>query len=222
MVALVPGISQRTKVFDIPPAKAAASPLWLNPTTVSQTASPQQEGNLRDHTHVILQKKKKNSRACHVFFHSSTLVYWRLAPCSCPTCSHQLHLPERQSPRIRSKLVRLFHLGTPSHSSPHPSDPTPPAWMSTDASGPDLERGRFWQFNCNGIQHCHAELQDFLHRHQKSSVTLFTSDTHQSWLHPQVWIGDEVVPLKRNLKILGIKLNTYISLSALMSAIESS
>ena len=26
--------------------------------------------------------------------------------------------------------------------------------------------GRFLQFNCNGIVHCHAELQDFLHRHQ--------------------------------------------------------
>ena len=32
--------------------------------------------------------------------------------------------------------------------------------------GPALERGRFPQFNCNGILHCHAELLDFLHRHQ--------------------------------------------------------
>ena len=29
-----------------------------------------------------------------------------------------------------------------------------------------LRGGRFLQFNCNGIQHCQIELQDFLHHHQ--------------------------------------------------------
>ena len=46
---------------------------------------------------------------------------------------------------------------------------------------------------------------------QKSSVTLFTSDTHQSWLHPQVQIGDEVASLKRTPKILGIMLDTHFT-----------
>ena len=43
---------------------------------------------------------------------------------------------------------------------------SPPAQTSTAVPGPALERGRFLQFNCNGILHCHAELQDFLHCHQ--------------------------------------------------------
>ena len=36
---------------------------------------------------------------------------------------------------------------------------------------------------------------------QKSSVILLISNTHQSWLHAQVRIGDEVPPLKRNPKV---------------------
>ena len=35
------------------PTKDAASPWWLDLTTVGQMASPQPEGDLRDHTHVI-------------------------------------------------------------------------------------------------------------------------------------------------------------------------
>ena len=42
----------------------------------------------------------------------------------------------------------------------------PPTQTSNAVKGPALERGRFLQFNCNGILHCHAELQDFLLRHQ--------------------------------------------------------
>ena len=48
---------------------------------------------------------------------------------------------------------------------------------------------------------------------QKSSVTLFTSDTHQSRLHPQVRIGDAVAPLNRTPKILGINLDTHFTFS---------
>ena len=36
------------------PAKDAAAPWWLDKTTVGQMASPQPDGDLRDHTHVIL------------------------------------------------------------------------------------------------------------------------------------------------------------------------
>ena len=39
--------------FSYIPAKDAVSPWWLDLTTVGQMASPQPEGNLHDHTHVI-------------------------------------------------------------------------------------------------------------------------------------------------------------------------
>ena len=46
---------------------------------------------------------------------------------------------------------------------------------------------------------------------QKSSVTLFTPDTHQSRLHPQMKIGDAVAPLNRTPKILGVTLDTHFT-----------
>ena len=46
---------------------------------------------------------------------------------------------------------------------------------------------------------------------KKSSVTLFTSDTHQSRLHPQVRIGDAVAPLNRTPKIRGVTLDTLFT-----------
>ena len=46
---------------------------------------------------------------------------------------------------------------------------------------------------------------------QKFSVTLFTSDNHQSWLHPQVRIRNEVATLNRNPKILVVTLDNYFT-----------
>ena len=46
---------------------------------------------------------------------------------------------------------------------------------------------------------------------QKSIVTLYTSDTHQSRLHPQVRIGDAVTPLNITPKILGVTLDTHFT-----------
>ena len=46
---------------------------------------------------------------------------------------------------------------------------------------------------------------------QKSTVTLFTSETQQSRLHPQVQIGDAVAPLNRTPKILGVTLDTHFT-----------
>ena len=46
---------------------------------------------------------------------------------------------------------------------------------------------------------------------QKSSVTLFTSDTQQSRLHPQVRTGDAVAPLNRTPEIMGITLDTHFA-----------
>ena len=45
--------------------------------------------------------------------------------------------------------------------------------------------------------------------HQKFSLALFTSDTNQSWFQPQVRIGNEVAPLNRTPKIMGITLDTH-------------
>ena len=39
---------------------------------------------------------------------------------------------------------------------------------------------------------------------QKSSVTLFTPSTHEFHYHPQVKIGDDVIPLQKNPRILGV------------------
>ena len=42
-----------TQKRPLPPTKDAASPCWLDPTTVGQMAPQQPKGDLRDHTHVI-------------------------------------------------------------------------------------------------------------------------------------------------------------------------
>ena len=46
---------------------------------------------------------------------------------------------------------------------------------------------------------------------QESSVTLLTSDTHQSRLHPQVRIGDAVAPQNRTPKILAVTLDSHFT-----------
>ena len=48
---------------------------------------------------------------------------------------------------------------------------------------------------------------------QKSSVSLITSGTHQSRVHPQVRIGDAMAPLNRTPKILGVTLDTNCTFS---------
>ena len=47
----------------------------------------------------------------------------------------------------------------------------------------------------------------------KSSVTLFTSDPHQSFHHPQVSLNGVILPLERRPKILGVTLDTHLSFS---------
>ena len=46
---------------------------------------------------------------------------------------------------------------------------------------------------------------------RKSSVTLFSSDNHKSWLHPQLQLGEEVAPLNRTPNILSVTLETYFN-----------
>ena len=45
----------------------------------------------------------------------------------------------------------------------------------------------------------------------KSTVTLFMADTHQHHLHPQVKLFDQVLPLKKKPKVLGVTLDTHLT-----------
>ena len=95
--------------------------------------------------------------------HSSADYRW-LAPLSCPTCSTPVQPSALTKDAQSSDMERLVQTSRPG--SPSPIRSSSSAQTSTTAPGPAFEGGRFLQFNCNGIQHCHAELQDFLHHHQ--------------------------------------------------------
>ena len=45
----------------------------------------------------------------------------------------------------------------------------------------------------------------------KSTATLYTPDTHEHNLHPQVKLADQVLPLKKKPKVLGMKLDTHLT-----------
>ena len=45
----------------------------------------------------------------------------------------------------------------------------------------------------------------------KSTVTLFTSDTHEHHLHSQVKLADQVLPLEKKPKVLGVTLDTHLT-----------
>ena len=45
----------------------------------------------------------------------------------------------------------------------------------------------------------------------KCTVTLFTPDTHEHHLHPQVKLADHVLPLKKKQKVLGVTLDTHLT-----------
>ena len=47
----------------------------------------------------------------------------------------------------------------------------------------------------------------------KSTVTLFTPDTHEQHLHPQVKMADQVLPLEKRPKVLGVTLDIHIILT---------
>ena len=54
----------------------------------------------------------------------------------------------------------------------------------------------------------------------KSSVTLFTSDTHQAKTHPKILIEDSQLPLVQCPKILGVHLDTSLSFNKHSSHVE--
>ena len=53
----------------------------------------------------------------------------------------------------------------------------------------------------------------------KSSVTLFTSHTHQSYTHPTVLLDNSPLPLDRNPRILGVTFDPHFTFSPQISSI---
>ena len=45
----------------------------------------------------------------------------------------------------------------------------------------------------------------------KSTVALFTPDTHEHHLHSQVKLADQVLPLEKKPKMLGVTLDTHLT-----------
>ena len=45
----------------------------------------------------------------------------------------------------------------------------------------------------------------------KYTVTHFTPDTHKHHIHPQVKLADQVLPLKKKPKVLGVMLDTHLT-----------
>ena len=45
----------------------------------------------------------------------------------------------------------------------------------------------------------------------KSTVTLFTPDTHEPSLHPQVKLADQVLQLEKKPIVLGVTLDTHLT-----------
>ena len=45
----------------------------------------------------------------------------------------------------------------------------------------------------------------------KPTVTIFTHDTHKHHIHPQVMLADQVLPLEKKPKVLGVALDTYLT-----------
>ena len=45
----------------------------------------------------------------------------------------------------------------------------------------------------------------------KSTVTLFTPYTHEHHLHPQAKLADQVLPLEKKPKVLGVTLDTHLT-----------
>ena len=96
--------------------------------------------------------------------------YCHLALWSCPTCSTlvppAVPTREAESLDVEQTCSTLSSGDSISQKSVSFGPRFPSQMLSSSAPGPGLEGGRFLHFNCNGIQHCHTEHQDFLHPHQ--------------------------------------------------------
>ena len=92
----------------------------------------------------------------------------------------------------------------------------PNPWLRYDVLRRRLHVGCFCSQHCGGRGACTilvrwANGKQLGITHQKSNVTLLTSDTHQSQLHPHVQISDAVAQLNRTPKILGVTLDTHFT-----------
>ena len=110
----------------------------------------------------------------------------RLAPWSCPSCNDPVppSTPSRSpesSGMVSTRLLITSSSGTffsatsgswgggssgSFQSQPYQDNAT------ANAARVDLGGGNILQFNCNGIRHCHAELQDFLHKNHEQVACL--------------------------------------------------
>ena len=68
----------------------------------------------------------------------------------------------------------------------------------------------------NGLNIYLSQMLDYVNNNKltvspaKSTVTLFTSDAHEHHIHPQVKFAEQVLPLERKPKVLGVTLDTNL------------
>ena len=68
----------------------------------------------------------------------------------------------------------------------------------------------------NGLNNYRSQVLNYINNNKltlstvKSTVTLFTLDTHEHHLHPQVKLADQVLPLEKKPKVLAVTLDTHI------------
>jgi hypothetical protein len=62
-----------------------------------------------------------------------------------------------------------------------------------------------------------AKERDLVIAPGKSKVIFFTPDRHQSHFHPQVFLDGAVIPLDRNIKILGVTFDPHYIFNAHVS-----
>ena len=68
----------------------------------------------------------------------------------------------------------------------------------------------------NGLNIYLSQVLNYTHKKltvttAKYTVTLFTRDTHKHHLHPQVKFADQVLPLKKKIRVLGVTLDPHLT-----------
>ena len=100
--------------------------------------------------------------------------------------------------------------------------PTPPTGVFLVQYADDISvysSGTSLKSLCNLINRYTVDLVTFLKEREllvsaeKSTVTLFTPDTHQAKIHPAVYVEDELVRLERAPKLLGVVFDTMHTFS---------
>ena len=69
----------------------------------------------------------------------------------------------------------------------------------------------------NGLNIYQSQVLNYINKEKltvstaKSTVTLFTPDTHEHHIHPQVKLADQVLPLEKKPKVLGVTLDANLT-----------